>query len=224
VTSLIRKGRNSGSRAVLRPIVPAGTTPGTNIRTGPWPNAAEDRVLMTRVARQDQRAYRELIDRHLGAILALARRMLRDDAEAEDIAQETFLRLWRSAETIDLGVQGLRPWLRRVASNLCIDRVRSAKRTVVVDEVPEGAQPASQTAGLSEKDLARRVDEALKALPERQRLALTLFNHEGMSQVEIGNLMGISDEAVESLLARARRSLRKSLENEWKGLLEKDSE
>jgi RNA polymerase sigma-70 factor (ECF subfamily) len=71
-----------------------------------------------------------------------------------------------------------------------------------------------------EDDLAKRVDVALKALPERQRLALTLFHHEGLSQIEVGDVMGISDEAVESLLSRARRSLKAALESEWKSLLE----
>jgi RNA polymerase sigma-70 factor (ECF subfamily) len=190
------------------------------VRNGPWPDAAEDRILLARVARHDRQAFRALVDRHVGAILALARRMLHDDAEAEDVAQETLLRLWRAGETLDLGSHGLRPWLRRVASNLCIDRVRGAKRMVVVDELPEVAEPPRQMAGLMENDLAKRVDEALKALPERQRLALTLFHHEGLSQIEVGDIMGISDEAVESLLSRARRSLKAALENEWKSLLE----
>jgi RNA polymerase sigma-70 factor (ECF subfamily) len=159
------------------------------------------------------------VDRHLGAVLAVARRMLRDDAEAEDVAQETLLRLWRSGGTLELGPHGLRPWLRRVAANLCIDRARSGRRLVVTDEVPEEAEPPTQMEGLEQQELAARVDQALKALPERQRLALTLFHYEGLSQIEVGDIMGISDEAVESLLARARRTLKGTLATDWQDLL-----
>jgi RNA polymerase sigma-70 factor, ECF subfamily len=204
--------------------VPPGTSkPGANVRSGQSSDAEEDRVLLAGVARQDQKAFRALVDRHLGAVLSLARRMLRDDAEAEDVAQETLLRLWRSGGALDLGAHGLRPWLRRVASNLCIDRVRGARRTVVVDEVPEEAEPPGQMVALEQQELAKRVDEALKTLPERQRLALTLFHHEGLSQIEVGDIMGISDEAVESLLARARRSLKTQLESEWQSMLADDN-
>ena len=94
---------------------------------------------------------------------------------------------------------------------------------MVTDEVPEVAEEASQEVGLEEQDLAKRVGEAMSALPERQRRALTLFHHEGLSQAEVGQVLGISDEAVESLLARARRALRASLENDWKSLLQSES-
>lgn len=179
----------------------------------------DEATLLARVSAGEAGSFRALVDRHLPTVLAIARRMLRDDAEAEDVAQETLLRLWRNAAGLELGEAGVRPWLRRVAANLCIDRVRARRNIGLGDEVPEESGPATQLTHLAERELGARVDTALKGLPERQRLALTLFHYEGMSQVEVGEAMGISDEAVESLLARARRALKVSLREEWRGLM-----
>ena len=192
--------------------------PGPSTRPGP-DEIEDEATLLARVSAGEAQSFRALVDRHLPTVLAIARRMLRDDAEAEDVAQETLLRLWRNAAGLELGEGGVRPWLRRVAANLCIDRVRARRNTSLGDELPEESEPATQLTHLAERELGLRVDAALKALPERQRLALTLFHYEGMSQIEVGEAMGISDEAVESLLARARRTLKVSLKDEWRGLL-----
>ena len=186
---------------------------------GPVARDGEDASLLTRLARADAGAFRMLVDRHLPHVLAVARRMLRDDAEAEDIAQEALLRLWRNAASLELGPGGLRPWLTRVTSNLCIDRMRASRNTSVVEEVPEQPVAAGQLRSLSERELSGRVDAALKELPDRQRLALTLFHYEGLSQIEVGQILGVSDEAVESLLARARRTLKTVLKDDWQQLL-----
>ncbi len=193
--------------------------PGPDSRAWRGAESAEDGALLARIAERDAAAFRIVCDRHLGPVTGLARRILGDDAEAEDIAQETFLRLWRSGGAIEIGPSGLRPWLRRVASNLCIDRVRSRRRVDVTDEVPEKAEPASQQLGLEQQHLAERVSAALQGLPERQRIALTLFHYEGLSMVEVGALLEVSDEAVESLLGRARRSLKATLAADWRALL-----
>ena len=179
----------------------------------------EDAHWLSGLAAGDAATFRLVVARHLPLLLATARRILRDDAEAEDVAQEALVRLWRAARTLELGPGGLKPWLRRVASNLCIDRIRAGRRVSVVEEVPEQIEPPSQLRSIDQRDLAARVDEAIKALPERQRLALTLFHYEGMSQIEVGATLGISDEAVESLLARARRAMKAALKNDWQQLL-----
>ncbi|MCL4766417.1 MAG: sigma-70 family RNA polymerase sigma factor [Hyphomicrobiaceae bacterium] len=181
--------------------------------------AAADASLLKLAGLGDAAAFRGLVERHLPAVLAVARRMLRDDAEAEDVAQEALMRLWRVAADLDIGPAGARPWLRRVVSNLCIDRIRAVQRTEVTDEVPDAETEADQLRGLAEQDLSAHVDAALKQLPERQRLALTLFHYEGLSQIEIGEIMGVSNEAVESLLGRARRALKSALKENWRQLL-----
>ena len=117
--------------------------------SGPVPRSesdenGEETELLARVAAGESEAFRGLVDRHLPTVLAIARRMLRDDAEAEDVAQDTMLRLWRNAAGLELGPHGVRPWLRRVASNLCIDRVRARRNTTVVEEVPEESAPRAR--------------------------------------------------------------------------------
>jgi RNA polymerase sigma-70 factor, ECF subfamily len=197
--------------------------PGAQAEAGSGSGESEvaDGPLLVRAGRGDVMAFRALVDRHLAQVLRIARRMLNEEAEAEDIAQEAMLRLWRTAATLEVGASGVRPWLRRVVSNLCIDRIRAGQRTEVTEAVPEQEVPPSQLQALCDVDLSSGVDAALNALPERQRLALTLFHYEGLSQLEVSEVMGVSEEAVESLLARARRALKVSLQEHWRQLLSK---
>lgn len=172
---------------------------------------AADDELIRRVAAGDAQAWPALVNRHAGAITAFAWHMLGDRAEAEDVTQEAFIRLFRKVESWQPGDATLRTWLTRVASNLCIDRTRR-QRTVPLDVV----EPESPGSG-GEDTLRRRLDQqkalgiALSGLPARQRGAIILVHHQGFSQREAAAALEVSVDALESLLARARRSLRRSL-------------
>jgi RNA polymerase sigma-70 factor (ECF subfamily) len=180
-------------------------------------NAGDDE-LMRRIGVGDAGAARLVVEQHLPALVALARHMLKSDSEAEDVAQEAFVRLWKQAPQWQPGRALIKTWLRRVASNLCIDRLRS-QRGVPLDPGDDWPVAPRQQAVAEEQQLVDRVNAALKTLPERQRLALTLSHYQGLSQLEVAEVMEISVEALESLLARARRALRQMLAAEWRGLL-----
>ena len=169
----------------------------------------DDEVLLDRFARGDQAAARALAVRHTPRVLAVATRMLKDRTEAEDVAQEAMLRLWKIAPEWRAGEAKVSTWLHRIASNLCIDRLRKRKRDgPSLDEAPEQRDGApSADARLIAGDRASAVMAALQTLPERQRIAVTLRHFEDLGNPEIGEVLGVSVEAVESLLARGRRAL-----------------
>lgn len=217
-TSRAADSMSRGSVAAIRTEGGAANPRGSVAET-----RADEAALVAEAGGGDSRAFRVLMERHLASIVSVGRRMLRDDAEAEDVAQEAFLRLWRSSATLEIGPAGIRPWLRRVVSNLCLDRVRGQGRVKTVEELPEVPEPAKQLAAIESRDTQRRVEVAMQKLPDRQRLALTLFHFEGLSQIEIGQIMGVSDEAIELLLSRARRQLKADLKSDWE-LLRNDGE
>ena len=163
-------------------------------------------------------AYRQLVERHLPSVVRVGRRMLGNPTEADDVAQEAMLRLWRNAGSIGVPPSGLGGWLYRVTSNLSLDRLR-ARRPEGSDGLDELNVEPDQFDAMARKDLAAKVEAALQTLPERQRLALTLCHYEGLTMQEAGAIMEASEEGIESLLARARRSLRTKLQSEWRDLL-----
>ena len=170
-----------------------------------------DAELVARVGARDSSAVRVLVARKLPRLLALATRMLGDRNEAEDVAQETFLRIWNQAPRWREGDARFDTWLHRVVLNLCYDRLRG-RREEPVDTLPDVPDPQPEPAAHAElRSRDARVRQALAALPPRQREALVLQYYQEMSNVDAANLMGITVDALESLLARARRNLRAQL-------------
>lgn len=168
-------------------------------------NADED--LMTCVRDDDREAFRLLVTRHVDRIVGLARRVV-GPAEAEDIAQEVFLKVWsRRAQWRSEGA-AFRTWLYRVTLNLCIDRTR--KRTAVsLDEAPEVPDQADSPLEVCDAhETAARLRAALQKIPERQRIAITLYYHEDLTAAQVATIMSLKLNAVESLLKRGRQNLR----------------
>ncbi|MES2895688.1 MAG: RNA polymerase sigma factor [Pseudomonadota bacterium] len=170
-----------------------------------------DEALLARVAAGDPTAIRSLVAAKLPRLLALAGRMLGESAEAEDVAQETFVRAWKQARNWRPGGARFDTWLHRVALNLCYDRLRR-RREVAMDSPPDRADDGpGPDRGLQARDVGRRVAAAMAALPDRQREAVSLCHYQEVSNIEAAALMGVSVEALESLLSRGRRALRVAL-------------
>ena len=178
-------------------------------------------LLVADAGRGDRRAAQALVEAISPKIWRIAWRLLRDSAEAEDVTQEALIRMWKMAPNWKPGRAKFETWLHHVATNLCFDRLRKAGRFVEENAAPElcdqGPLPDADLVGQA---LRVRIDVALSALPDRQRAAIVLTHYEGLSGKEAGEVLGVSVDALESLLARGRRTLRMALAREKHELLE----
>jgi RNA polymerase sigma-70 factor (ECF subfamily) len=170
-----------------------------------------DEALLVLYANGDRHAALALTRRITPRVMGYAARMLGGDrAEAEDVAQETMLRLWRMAPEWRQGETKVTTWAYRVATNLCIDRQRTRARRgqVALDAVPDPADDGPSAEGrLQEAGRLAALEAALADLPDRQRQAVVLRHIEGLTNPEIAAVMEIGIEAVESLTARGKRAL-----------------
>lgn len=176
-------------------------------------DADADTALMRAIGRGDAVALRRLVETALPRIVRFAVRILRDAAEAEEIAQEVMVRACRQAPRWEPGQARLDTWLHTVALNLCRDSLRGRVRRNIVQGVsPDVADPgADPERHLLETERAARVASAIHALPERQRDAILLVHYQDLSGNQAAQAMGISLDALESLLSRARRRLRQDI-------------
>jgi RNA polymerase sigma-70 factor (ECF subfamily) len=166
--------------------------------------------LVALVRKGDQRAYTDLVVRHLPAIEVYAKRIVNDDTLAQDIAQDVMVVLWQRSSDFNPNKARLTTWLHRIVHNRCIDVLRKRQREVNWD-------PSESEHLLTESDTPREeqfIDVALMRLPESQRNALVLTYYQNLSNREVAEIMNSSVRAVESLLVRARGNLKKQLETQ----------
>ena len=199
--------KSSGSSPHLRVV---SSHPATGLTVAPSEDPDAD--LVARVGQGDEAAFRVLMTRKLRRTHALAARLLNDGAMADDVAQDAFLQLWRSARQWRAGEARFDTWFHRVVLNLCTDRLRR-RRVTFVAEPPEQVDQALAADGqMLRQEAAARVRDAVSRLPPRQREAIVLHTYQELSNGEAAAALGVSVEALESLLSRARRSLRSMLE------------
>ena len=178
-----------------------------------------DEELMRAVCNGEQFAYQTIVKQHLTSISHYAFRILGNQKDSEDITQETFLKLWINAEKWQPEKAKLSTWLHRIAHNLCIDYLRKHGSIQTLENIEEGEGSIENLRDWQESheisETRTQQDQILKNaisnLPENQRSALVLCHYSGFSQKEAASIMDISVKALESVITRAKRSLRKQL-------------
>ena len=170
-----------------------------------------DEALMLRIARGDERAFRALAPRYALRAASLARRICGNAADAEDIVQEAFLRVWINAPRWRPEA-AFRTWFYRIVFNLALNKKRRAP-FAPLEAAGDPADPAPRAdAALLHAEEARRIAAAIAALPARQRSAIALTYNDELSNAEAASVLGTSVSAFETLLVRARRTLRAKLD------------
>ena len=174
-----------------------------------------DEELMLAVCDGDQSAYQVIVRQHLNSISHYAFRVLGNQKDTEDITQETFLRLWINATKWQSEKAKLSTWLHRITHNLCIDYLRKHGRIVTQESFDETKDDHKSNEcdneEITDKSNIKKLNEQIRNLPENQRSALMLCHYQNFSNKEAAHIMNISIKALESTLARAKRTLRKAM-------------
>ena len=185
----------------------------------------DDAALMAEVARGDTVAFARLVERHQSLVIGTVGRMLGNNSDVEDVAQQVFIRVWKGAPRYRPTAK-FTTWLLTITRNLVFNEARRRKRhpgdTLDVHEGEETlalTDPARHVPDeeLLEAELQRTIESAIRALPEKQRMAVVLRRYESKSYEEIGEVLGLTVPAVKSLLFRARTQLRAALKRYLEG-------
>ncbi len=180
---------------------------------GPSPRLREltDEQLMVRVTRNDQEAFACLLRRHLDSIHGYLIRFTGSSADADDLAQETFIRVWLKAHTFKPGRVKFTTWLHRIAHNLSVDEFRKRRASDEIEVAELVDEKSDQFLHHVNRETQDKLKHAIGTLPETQRCALVLCQVQGFSNQDAATVLGVSLHALESLLARARRTLKATL-------------
>ncbi|MBO0735567.1 MAG: sigma-70 family RNA polymerase sigma factor [Alphaproteobacteria bacterium] len=167
---------------------------------------------MSAVSRGDVRAFGCMVERYRGSVMRLAFNVLRDAGDAEDVVQEVFERVWiRASAWHPRREASFFAWLIRIALNLAIDRVRRPRQLQFGDSYDAPAATPDAEQCLLAKEIGRRIAAAFARLPERQRVAFALCQIERMRNAAAAECLGVSVGALELLLVRARKTMRREL-------------
>ncbi|MFN3826573.1 MAG: sigma-70 family RNA polymerase sigma factor [Micavibrio sp.] len=171
-----------------------------------------DDVLIARIVARDEQAFAMITTRYSGIIFAIGYRMYANRTAAEDLVQDTFLKLWIHAGdwSPERGAS-VKTWLCHIASNLCIDRLRKSGREVLGDVPEQAGTDDNAEVSMGKAEIGAMVSSALQTLPDRQRLALIMFHYEEMSVIEIAAVLDTTPKAAEGLLSRGRIALKEAL-------------
>lgn len=173
--------------------------------------AKDDRQLFQHIGLGDKAAMTEFVSRYYNRIKDFAFRHLNRLADAEDVAQETFIRVWHKAPQWQDRQLPPQSWLYRITYNLCIDELRKRKPQCDVDEQYDLTNEDSPEGNIYQQQKDTMLAAAMRSLSEGQRTAIVLCNYQGFSNRDAASVMDITVEALESLLARGRSKLRKHL-------------
>lgn len=192
-----------------------------------------DAELMLRAKRGDRAAFTELVEKYKQPLFNFVYRTLRDETEAEDIAQNSFLQAWKSRDRYQAAAK-FSTWLYTIARNLCLNEIRRRSRhpadSIHEEHAEHDDQPRQQyedknillaTDNVLHGELAKKIEEALAELPENQRTAILLCRQDELSYEEIAEILDCTLSATKSLIHRGRETLKEKLKpylqtGEWK--------
>lgn len=178
----------------------------------------EDAILLHRIREGEHRAFTELVTRHSDRFYRLAYRFTANREDAQDIVQEAFMKLWAQPSKWDKGKRTkFTTWFYRVVMNLCIDHIKRMKHEPLPEDMDVPSSDLQQDLVMDNRQTKAHLERLLSELPTRQQMALNLCFYEGVSNKDAAEIIGVSLKALQSLLMRAKQTLKEKMAHHHKG-------